>query len=198
MTRGEWDIGQTPKISMQGINASSICDLMLEAKFIPGNHITPEFLSNVGVPANFGIPMQFHIQRGVEVFKGYKRQLPEDVRKELAKSTFCLADPAQAEEGDDVLLIHGIIGEDMINEIDESVITKVGKVGMKVTRSLFGDLVHGRSHYISFPYNSGGVRMKDDQDFSADRICQFGIYESPLKSEGALLDEVSYLRSICD
>jgi hypothetical protein len=142
--------------------------------------------------------MQFHIQRGVEVFKAYKRQLPEDIRKELAKPNFCLADPEQGDEGDEVMLIHGIMGEDMINEIEETTITKVGSVGMKTTRSFYGDLVHGKSHFVSFPYKKGGVDMKQEQDFALDNICQYGIYQCPLQKEKDLSDELEYLKDICE
>jgi hypothetical protein len=160
---------------MQGINASSVCDLMVEAKFEPGDHITQAFKNQLKIPVNFGINLKFHMQRGVEIYRCYKRELPEDMRQVLKTEDFCLADPQQAEEGCDTMFIHGIIGEDMINEMEESIITKVGSVGLKTTRSFFGDILHGKSHFIKFPYKSGKLELKEEQEFATDGICQCGV-----------------------
>jgi hypothetical protein len=182
---------------MQGINASSVCDLMVEAQFVPGDHITQEFRKEAGIPVNFGTTMQFHVQRGVSSFKCYKRQLPDDVRRELLQPSFCLADPEQSAEGEELLLIHGIIGEDMINEMDESKISKVGAVGIKTTRTLFGDLVHGKSHFIQFPYEKGGLKMTEEQDFTLHRSIQSGFCQPIMIEEDNLVtSETNYLNTL--
>jgi hypothetical protein len=183
---------------MQGINASSTCDLMVEAKFVPGDHINQGFKNTVNMPANFGPVLQFHIQRGISEFKGYKRELPEDIRKELVKPIYCLADPEQGDEGCETLLIHGIIGEDMINELEETSITKIGAVGMKTTRTYYGDVLHGKSHFIKFPYNKGKVDLSEEQDFAIERICQYGIYQCPIRKQEDLRAELQYLKDICE
>jgi hypothetical protein len=198
-TRGEWNFYQTPKIVMQGINSQSVCDMMFEAKFVPGPHITHEYKTQLKIPDNFGVNMQFHVQKGIEVFKCYKRELPGDIRSELLANGFCMADPHQVEEGEDMLLIHGIIGEDSISGMDESIITKIGTVGMKTTRSLYGDLLHGKSHYIKFPYKKGYVDLKDEQDFIAHTICQYGI--TPVLVHGQdekVAESYEYLKSLCE
>jgi hypothetical protein len=200
-TRGEWDFAQTPKITMQGINSSSICDMMFEARFIPGEHITSEYKSLMKVPEDFGVTMQFHIQKSIESFKGFKRELPDDVRTELQSSKFCLADPNQAEDGCDTLIIHGIIGEDMINELEESTITKIGDKGLKVTRTLFGDIIHGKSHHIKFPYRVGGLELKEEQEFAAnEEFCQYGIVPVFISGQNDIIDQkdYEYLQNICE
>jgi hypothetical protein len=107
-----------------------------------------------------------------------------------------MADPHQTEEGDDMLLIHGIIGEDSMNGMDETIITKVGTVGMKTTRSLYGDLLHGKSHYIKFPYKVGSLDLKDEQNFTTNKICQYGITQVLISGEeGVPSESYEYLQS---
>lgn len=198
ISRGEWDIGQTPTITLHGINAPSICDLMVKAKFTPSNHLSKEFRTSVGITDNFSVPMKFHIQKGVEVFKTYKHALPEYIQALLKDPSISLADPEQNAPGDDVLYIHGIIGEDQINELEETSISKVGKEGMKVTRSYYGDILHGRSHFIYFPYETTGLELKGKQAFSCDRICQYGMESVPLSSPDDSEREVDFLRNLCE
>jgi hypothetical protein len=198
MSRGDWDYCQTPKITMQGINAASICDLMVEAKFIPGDHVTSAFREKTKVPNDFSINLQFHVQKGVEIFKCYKRELPDAVRQKLLSDEFCLADPEQAQEGCDNLYIHGIIGEDVIHEMEETQITKVSEAGMRTTRTYFGDLLHGRSQFIRFPYKTGGLEMKEEQEFAINDICQNSIIPVYLNSsqEDKEEEELRYLQSM--
>jgi hypothetical protein len=79
---------------------------------------------------------------------------------------------------------------------------------MKVTRSLFGDILHGNSHFIDFPYKVGEVTMKGEQDFAYGPIYPFGIIadtnvdpESEDKAVAkmeTLKKEIEYLKDTCE
>lgn len=198
MTRGEWDMGQTPKIILQGINAQSLCHMMARIKFCPGPHVSQSFRQKMNIRDDFGVYMNFHIQNEIEVFKTYKRNLPDDVGEAISRASLTLADPEQLAPGNDMLYIHGIIGEDQIHELDETIIQHVGNEGMKATRSKFGDILHGRSHYIKFPYGSNGLELKGGQDFALDNIAQYGILSEPLNDPDSSLLQRSYLQGLCE
>jgi hypothetical protein len=185
LTKGEWDVGITPKLYMHGINAVSVCDLMMEAMFIPGTHITKDFKTTMGMAHNFGIPLSFYVQRDVRVYKSYKRELPQDVIAELSKPEYTLADPEQGAEGDDTLYVHGIIGEDQISRFEEHNSRKIGSEGMKVTRTYFGDLLHGNSHFLEYPIKNGKVEMKEPESSQAVHVYQLGLEPVPMPGTNA-------------
>jgi hypothetical protein len=163
LTNGDWDIGSTPSIRMHGINAVSVCDLMLEAMFMPGPHISSEFKKEMKMPENFGLKLKFFVQRDVKAYTCCKQELPEDALKQILTPEFTLADPHQATKGDETLYIHGIIGEDQISLFEESMIRKVGSAGLKTTRTYFGDMIHGNSHFLNANLTEGNLQMKVKQ-----------------------------------
>jgi hypothetical protein len=175
LTRGDWDFGTTPFIRMHGINAVSTCDLMVETKFIPGTHINEEFLKSMGKSADFGITLQFFVQKDVTAYRCQKQELTPEIRTELAKPEYVLADPHQATEGHETLFIHGIIGEDQIGLLEEQNIRKLCDSGMKVTRTLFGDLLHGNSHFMEINKTVQGVEMKSKNGLCFNTICLYGL-----------------------
>jgi hypothetical protein len=148
LTKGSWDVGITPPIMMHGINSVSMCDMMLEVKFMPGCHITPQFKSIKNMTDEFGITLQFYVQRGVKAYTCNKQELPSDVLKELSDPKYMLADPYQAAPGDEKLCVHGIIGEDQISLLEECSTHRIGQAGLKLTDSHFGHILHGNSHFM--------------------------------------------------
>jgi hypothetical protein len=183
LTRGNWDFGTTPKMTMHGINGSSFTDLMVKATFIPGPHIPKNFKEAMGLATNFGITLDFFCQRDVRVYKDWKAELPTEIVDELVKPEYVLADPEQAASGAELLYVHGIIGEDQIDSLDETVIRRVGTSGMKVTRTKFGDLLHGKSHFIEYPFKKGKAGMREEWDCSIDNVVhQYGLEPVPLSS----------------
>jgi len=200
LTKGDWDFGSTPIIRMHGINAVSICDLMLEAKFMPGPHISSDFKTTMGIQQDFGVTMQFFVQRDVKAYKCQKQELTGVVLKELAKPEFMLADPDQATEGEEVLYVHGIIGEDQISMLEESNIRKIGDAGLKATRTVFGDMIHGNSHFLSVNNKKGAVEMRQKHEFHYDTICQYGLIAetSTATSQESLFENIDFLREISE
>jgi hypothetical protein len=183
LTRGNWDFGTTPKMTMHGINGSSHTDLMIEALFIPGPHIPKSYKEAMGLAVNFGVSLKFFCQRDVRVYKDWKAELPTELVDELKKPDYVLADPEQAVAGSELLYVHGIIGEDQIDSLDETVIRKVGTSGMKVTRTKFGDLLHGKSHFIDYPFKKGKAGMREEWDCqTVTTVLQYGLEPVPLNS----------------
>lgn len=147
-TKGEWDVGITPPIMMHGINSVSMCDMMLEATCLPGFHIPQEFKSQKGIKEDFGIKLQFYVQRGVKAYTCNKQELPKSVIEEITNLGLVLADPQQITPGEEKLYVHGIIGEDQISLFEECGTKKVGNAGLKLTESHFGHILHGNSHFM--------------------------------------------------
>lgn len=199
LTKGNWDFGTTPFIRMHGINAVSTCDLMVETKFQPGKHITEEFLKSMGKEADFGITLQFFVQKDVTAYRCQKQELTQDVRQELAKQEYLLADPHQITEGHETLFIHGIIGEDQIGLLEEQNIRKLGDSGMKVTRTLFGDLLHGNSHFMEVHKTVREVEMKYRNGLCLNTICLYGLMadtkDNPSQEEDPF-ENIDFLREI--
>jgi hypothetical protein len=207
LTKGNWDFGTTPVIKMHGINAVSTCDLMVEAKFAPGPHIPESFLISMGKSADFNITLQFFVQKDVRAYRCPKQELTPEVRKELAKQSYTLADPNQNTEGDEILYVHGIIGEDQIGLLEEHNIRKLVDSGMKVTRTLFGDLLHGNSHFLDLIRPKGEFEMKQPaqaaacseiQSASCSEVCLYGLIAEISTSEDKEdpLENIDFLRNI--
>jgi hypothetical protein len=110
-TKGERGVGITLPIMMHGINSVSMSDMMLEATCLPGYHIPSDFKTSKGVKGDFGIKLQFYVQRGVEAYTCNKLELPSSVTDEVAKLGLVLADLQQVTPGEEKLYVHGIIGE---------------------------------------------------------------------------------------
>jgi hypothetical protein len=196
LTNGDWDFASTPTIRMHGINAVSYCDLMLTARFIPGPHITKEFKATMKLADNFGLSMDFFVQRDVKAYTCFKQQLPDDVLAQLAKPEFTLADPHQALPGDETLYVHGIIGEDQISKLEESMIRKVGSEGLKTTRTYFGDVIHGNSHFLSANLTEDNLQLRYKQN---PTIYQYGIIAQTTvedNNKDGLLEEVDLFAHI--
>jgi hypothetical protein len=75
LTKGNWDFGTTPVIKMHGINAVSLCDLMVEASFAPGPHIPKSFLISMGKSSDFQMSLQFFVQKDVRAYRCPKQEL---------------------------------------------------------------------------------------------------------------------------
>lgn len=167
-SKGVWDIGPSPTIGLTGINSSSSMDLICNFTFIPGAHITKDFRACMRQRPDFNVRFNMHIQYNVEVFKTKRRILPDFIIEPLSNTDYyCLADPAQIQKSEDPLYIHGIIGEHMIPLLDETHIIKITNNEISLTRGQFGDVIHGRSHFVIYPWQESELKIKEDGEIDA-------------------------------
>lgn len=200
-TKGEWDLGQAPNINLCGVNTEAplTCNLVCEAKLKPASHIKSSFRTLMKVDNEFEVKVKFLVQPQVKSYASYKYELPEDIRNELNKNEFHMADPEQKKPGESRIFIHGILGEDFIDEIGESKILRVGSSSMKVTRSKFGDLLHGKSHFIYYPYKDSELKLKQplSQDGLYSAISCYGYEAVPVSKGEVDLNTLRYYEEIC-
>lgn len=184
-TRGHWDVGTIPVVHLHGINSVSKCDLMCRAEVKPGNHLKSDFKKAVGIPENFSITVDFLIMRGVEVFDVIKRELPDDLKKQLANPKYHLADPEQITDGDSRLYIHGILGVKAITEMNRTGYEKITGTEMTLCRSNLGDLLFGASHFVEKRNGKNPIPMNDndewEQPINSKSICSANMIQGGLE-----------------
>ena len=147
-SKAKWDCEQIRPIPIKGINSVTACDLVCHAPIKPSKHLSKEFRSQVNMPDNFQLEVDFYVLKGPEVYTAYKRELPQLLRDELVKQTSSLADPEQAAPQDSLLYIHGILGVQAIQRMKRQTFQPVLDSELTLCRSLFGDLLFGTSHFV--------------------------------------------------
>jgi len=150
-TQGDWKRNFIPELNVQGVNSCSKINWTAEMKLRPSKHLDPRYVEEHKLQ-DIEIKALFHVMQKPDYFANFRREYPEEIRKELTEN-YMLADPVIVNKGNERVNVHAILGVNVIRFLSERSIRIIEPPGIEIRRSNFGDLISGNTHFVEHSNN---------------------------------------------